>query len=114
MLTVEELKRRACETIEKRKKEIIGVAQQALSHPEAGFREHRTAALVGQKFNELQIPHETGLALTGLKGRIQGGAGSGPRVAVIGELDSLVVTEHPTPTRRRARHTPAATTASWA
>ena len=95
MLTVEELKRRACETIEKRKKEIIGVAQQALSHPEAGFREHRTAALVAQKFNELQIPHETGLALTGLKGRIQGGAGSGPRVAVIGELDSLVVTEHP-------------------
>ena len=95
MLTVEELKRRACETIEKRKKEIIGVAQQALSHPEAGFREHRTAALVAQKFNELRIPHESGLALTGLKGRIQGGAGSGPRVAVIGELDSLVVTEHP-------------------
>ena len=62
MLTVEELKRRACETIEKRKKEIIGVAQQVLSHPEAGFREHRTASLVEQKFNELQIPHQTGLA----------------------------------------------------
>ena len=95
MLTVEELKRRACETIERRKKEIIGVAQQVLSHPEAGFREHRTAGLVAQKFNELQIPHESGLALTGLKGRISGGAGAGPRVALIGELDSLVVTEHP-------------------
>ena len=95
MLTVEELKRRACETIEKRKKEIIGVAQQVLSQPEAGFREHKTAALVAQKFSELQIPHETGLALTGIKGRIPGGAGSGPRVAIIGELDSLVVTEHP-------------------
>ena len=95
MLTVEELKRRACETIEKRKKEIIGVAQQVLSHPEAGFREYRTAGLVAQKFSELQIPHESGLALTGIKGRIPGGAGSGPRVALIGELDSLVVTEHP-------------------
>ena len=95
MLTVEELKRRACETIEKRKKEIIGVAQQVLSQPEAGFREHKTAALVAQKFSELQIPHETGLALTGIKGRIPGGAGTGPRVAIIGELDSLVVTEHP-------------------
>ena len=95
MLTVEELKRRACETIDKRKKEIIGVAQQVLTHPEAGFREYRTAGLVSQKFNELQIPHESGLALTGLKGRIPGGAGSGPRVALIGELDSLVVTEHP-------------------
>ena len=95
MLTVQELKRLACETIDKRKKEIIGVAQQALSHPEAGFREYRTASLVGQKFNELQINHEAGLALTGLKGRVAGGAGPGPRVALIGELDSLVVTEHP-------------------
>ena len=95
MLTVQELKRRACENIERRKKEIIGVAQQVLSHPEAGFREYRTAGLVAQKFNELQIPHESGLALTGLKGRIPGGAGAGPSVALIGELDSLVVTEHP-------------------
>ena len=95
MLTVEELKKRACEAIEKRKKEIIAVAQQVLSHPEAGFREYRTAGLVSQKFNELQIAHESGLALTGLKGRIAGGGGSGPRVAIIGELDSLVVTEHP-------------------
>ena len=95
MLTVQELKKLACETIEKRKKEIIGIAQQVLSHPEAGFREHQTAGLVAQKFDELQIPHESGLALTGLKGRISGGAGSGPRIALIGELDSLVVTEHP-------------------
>ena len=95
MLTVQELKRRACETIDRRKKEIIGLAQQILSHPEAGFREYRTAGLVAQKFNEWRIPHESGLALTGLKGRIPGGAGPGPRVALIGELDSLVVTEHP-------------------
>ena len=95
MLTTQELKKRACETIEKRKKEIIGVAQQVLSHPEAGFREFRTATLVSQKFDELQIPHEKELALTGLKGRISGGAGSGPSIALIGELDSLVVTEHP-------------------
>ena len=41
------------------------------------------------------IEHESGLAITGLKGRIAGGAGPGPAVAVIGELDSLVVTKHP-------------------
>ena len=41
------------------------------------------------------IQHESGLAITGLKGRIAGGAGPGPAVAVIGELDSLVVTKHP-------------------
>ena len=94
-LSIEELKQRACETIEKRKEEIIGLAKQVLGHPEAGFREIKTSQLVAQKFQELGINHEQGLALTGLKGRIPGGAGPGPAVAVIGELDSLVVTEHP-------------------
>ena len=94
-LTVEELKALACETIEKRKKEIVGVAQQVLANPEAGFRETKTAQLVADKFQELGVQHTRGLALTGLKGRISGGAGPGPTVAVIGELDSLVVTQHP-------------------
>ncbi|MCH2501230.1 MAG: amidohydrolase [Dehalococcoidia bacterium] len=94
-LSVEELKKLACETIEKRKKEIVGLAQQVLANPEAGFREVKTAQLVAEKFQELGVSHQSGLALTGLKGRIKGGAGDGPSVAVIGELDSLVVTEHP-------------------
>ena len=78
MLTVEEMKRRACEAIDRRKKEIIGIAQEVLSHPEAGFREYRTARLVAQKFSELGIPHESGLALTGLKGRLPGGQAPAP------------------------------------
>ena len=94
-LSIEELKKRACETIEKRKNEIVGVAQQILANPEAGFRETKTAKLISDKFQELGVRHKSGLALTGLKGCIPGGAGPGPRVAVIGELDSLVVTEHP-------------------
>ena len=94
-LSIEELKKRACETIDKRKKEIIDLAKQVLANPEAGFREFKTAQLVAQKFQELGIQHQGGLAVTGLKGKIPGGAGSGPTVAVIGELDSLVVTEHP-------------------
>ena len=94
-LSVEELKKLACETIEKRKKEIVGLAQRVLANPEAGFREVKTAQLVAEKFQELGVSHQSGLALTGLKGRIKGGAGDGPSVAVIGELDSLVVTEHP-------------------
>jgi len=93
--TIEEIKKLACETIEKNKKHIIGVAQQILANPEAGFREVKTAQLVAQNFEDLGIPYQGGLALTGLKGRIPGGAGPGPAVAVIGELDSLVVTEHP-------------------
>ena len=95
LFSVDELKKRACETIEQHKKEIVDIAQQVLATPEAGFRETKTAQLVAQKFQEMGIQHESGLAITGLKGRIAGGAGPGPAVAVIGELDSLVVTKHP-------------------
>lgn len=95
MLTTEELKQRACAAIDKRKKELIGVAREVLSNPEAGFRETKTASLVGKQFDQLGIPHLDGLAITGVKGRIAGGAGPGPRVAIIGELDSLIVEGHP-------------------
>ena len=94
-MSKEELKLNACDAIERKKKEIIGVAQDILAHPEAGFGETRTARLVAQKFDDLGVQHRSGLAITGVKGRITGGAGPGPRVAIIGELDSLIVDQHP-------------------
>ena len=95
MLNTVELKQKACDAIERKKKEIIGVAQDILAHPEAGFSETRTARLVAQKFDELGVQHRSGLAITGVKGRVKGGGGPGPRVAIIGELDSLIVDQHP-------------------
>ena len=95
MLSITELKQKACETIDAHKDELIGIAKEILANPESGFNEQKTARLVSNKFNELGIGNQTGLALTGVKGRIAGGAGPGPRLAIIGELDSLVVQEHP-------------------
>ena len=95
MLSAEELKQKACATIEKNKREIIAIAQEVLRHPEAGFCETNTSRLVSQKFSDMGIAHQTGLAITGVKGRISGGGGTGPSVAIIGELDSLVVGDHP-------------------
>ena len=94
-LNNQELKLKACAAIERKKKELIGVAREILSHPEAGFRETKTSSLVARKFAELRIHHRPGLAITGVKGRITGGAGPGPRVAILGELDSLIVDGHP-------------------
>ena len=95
MFTKEELKQKACALIESRKGELISVSREILDNPEPGFREVKTSSLVSRKFAELGIEHRNGLALTGVKGRISGGAGEGPRVALIGELDSLIVNEHP-------------------
>ena len=95
MLTTSELKQKACAAIEAKKQEIIGIAQEVLSHPEAGFSEIRTSRLVERKFDELGVQHRSGLALTGVKGRITAGGRPGPKVAIIGELDSLIVNDHP-------------------
>ena len=95
MLTGQELKQRAGAAIDARKKELIAVAQEILGNPEPGFSETRTARLVSRKFAEMGIQHREGLALTGVKGCVPGGGGPGPRVAIIGELDSLVVHDHP-------------------
>ena len=95
MLSRQELKQRACAVIDRRKADIVGVARQILNHPEPGFREVKTAQLVADQFAALGIPYRSGLALTGVKGHISGGGGPGPRLALIGELDSLIVNEHP-------------------
>ena len=91
----EDLKRGACDAIDRRKSQIIEISRDILDHPETGFNERRTAQLVAKAFGDLEVPHRTGLAITGVKGAIQGAAGPGPRVAIIGELDSLVVDQHP-------------------
>ena len=95
MLNIAELKQQACATIDQHKDDLIAIAKDILNNPESGFNEVRTSKVVADRMKAMGIPHETGLAITGVKGSIKGGKGPGPRVAVIGELDSLVVKEHP-------------------
>jgi amidohydrolase len=49
---------------------------------------------VASKFAELGIPTCGGLALTGVRSELAGGS-AGPTLAILGELDSLIVNEHP-------------------
>ena len=95
MTDIEELKRKACATIEARKPDIVQVAKHILENPETGFNERRTAAVVTQEFQKMGLSYRGKLARTGIKGRIDCGAGPGPTVGILGELDSLLVFEHP-------------------
>ncbi len=94
MPTKEELKARVCQEIDNRRDDIIGVAKTLLEIPAPGFREEKAAKVASQKFTELGIPHRTGIGITGVKGSVSGGS-SGPTVCVMGELDSLIVPDHP-------------------
>ena len=88
------LKSTICEAIDQRKAEIIKIGDQIMENPELGFKEFSTAKLVADTMSFFAVPHETGLAITGVKGVIEGER-PGPTVALIGELDSLLVPDHP-------------------
>src|ERR1700681_1785090 len=90
----ESLKQAVCEAIDRHGNEIIELGERILHHPETGFNETRTSALVAERMAALGLMPQTGLALTGVKGRIRGRA-PGPRLALIGELDSLRTSDHP-------------------
>ena len=94
MTSIQALKAQARQAIDEKADEIVRVSKTILANPETGFRETKTARLVSNTFGEWGIPHRKGLALTGVKGVVDGGS-PGPTVAVLGELDSLIVSEHP-------------------
>ena len=94
MPTADELKSRAAAEIDRRGDDLIGIARAILDNPEPGFREFRTAERVADAFRGMGIEHRGGIAMTGLRADLRGGA-DGPTVAVMGELDSLKVLGHP-------------------
>ena len=93
-MTVEELKGAVQAEIDRRGEVAVRVAKAMLDNPEPGFREHKTSKLVGETFRQLGIPFDDSIAITGLKAVLDGG-NPGPTVAVMGELDSLIVQGHP-------------------
>ena len=94
MLSKDGLKQQVCEAIDQRAEALIQIGETIRHHPELGFKEFNTAALVAKTLGELGVPHQTGLAITGVKGQLHG-AKSGPTLALLGELDGLVVSGHP-------------------
>lgn len=94
MRSKEELKAAACAAIDQHSARIIGLGEAIMDQPELGFKEDQTAHRVCESFAELGLPYERELALTGVKARLKGRP-AGPTVALMGELDALIVPDHP-------------------
>lgn len=94
MRSKDDLKQQVCAAHDQRDEALITLGETIRHQPELGFKEFRTAALVAAMLQELGVPHRTGLAHTGGKGELRG-ARPGPSLALIGELDGLVVSGHP-------------------
>jgi amidohydrolase len=85
---------RAFTAIDLRRDEIIELARQIEGTPELGFFEYQTARVVREHFERLGIPYQYELARTGVKGRLSG-RNSRATLAIIGEMDALILPEHP-------------------
>ena len=94
MPSKEDLKRQVFDSIDRRADELVNLAQTILMNPEPGFREAKTSQLVCSAFAEMGIPFRSGLGLTGVRADLLGSS-PGPTMALLGELDSLIVNEHP-------------------
>jgi amidohydrolase len=90
----EALKQRVNAEIDRHAEQLIAVGEDIFRHPELGFKERRTAGVVAREFGRLGLSYLEDLALTGLKTVVAGARGSGPTVAVLGELDSVLVADH--------------------
>jgi amidohydrolase len=94
MPTREDVKKKVCEAIDRRAEEIVRVGETIRRSPELGFKEFKTARLVEETMSGLGLKPRGGLALTGVKADVRG-AKDGPTLALLGELDGLVVVGHP-------------------
>ena len=94
MPSKEELKFQVFDAIDARADELVNLAQTILNNPEPGFREVKTSQLVCNVLADMGVPFRSGLGLTGVRADLLGGS-PGPTMALMGELDSLIVNEHP-------------------
>ena len=94
MMEKTELKKLLCDAVDSVRCEVGAFAEDIAAHPELGFFERRTSRKLSEALSGLGLDVKEGLALTGLRADLDGGA-PGPRVALIGELDGIVCRQHP-------------------
>jgi amidohydrolase len=76
--------------------EIAALRRDVHAHPELGFEEQRTSALVARKLGEWGIPVHLGMAKTAVIGIVHGrdGGACGRAVGLRADMDALPIQEH--------------------
>ena len=94
MRTLSEVSAAVSEAIERRSEEIIAMGDYVWKNPEPGYKEFKTAKYANEKLRALGLPLRENLAITGMRADLDSGR-PGPTVALLGEMDSLIIPEHP-------------------
>ncbi len=73
--------------------ELTAIRRRIHAHPETGFEEHATAALVAEVLTGLGLEVTTGIGRTGVVGTLQGRGGPGRRIGLRADMDALPIVE---------------------
>lgn len=92
-MDTQKLKRCAIDAIDVNRQNILDLEHDIYAHPETGYREVHTTNLVADAFETLGFAVERNIAVTGCRARSF--HKTGPRLAILGELDSVICHEHP-------------------
>ena len=87
------IEKRICQLIDENQDKLYAFAEDIYCHGERGYSEFRTAEKTAAFLKELGLSVQEGLAITGVKGRME--QKEGPTVAIIGELDGILCSTHP-------------------
>lgn len=74
--------------------ELIDLRRHFHIHPELSYEEWKTAEFICDKLRQYGIPYKSGIAGTGIIGRIDGSLSSGRVVGIRAEMDALPVQEN--------------------
>ena len=94
MRDLETVRKTALAAIEAAKDSIIETGRWIWNNPEPGYREVKTSAYIVNELRKLGLEVKTDLAMTGFRADIDTGK-PGPTVAIMGEMDSLLIPNHP-------------------
>jgi amidohydrolase len=92
-MDIKELKRLALEEIDKNKEKIIEAGRSIYKTPELGYKEFKSTKTASEFFKSLGVEVVENIAVTGCMTSLNAYK-SGPKIAVMGELDSVVCPDH--------------------
>ena len=94
MRTLQEVKQAVIDAVERRSEELIAMGEEIWLNPEPGYKEFKTSKLATEKLKFLGLDVRENLAITGMRADLVSSR-PGPALALLGEMDSLIIPGHP-------------------
>ncbi|MEG2018254.1 MAG: amidohydrolase [Clostridium sp.] len=88
-----QLKERVINQIDIERENILRIGRKIYKNPETGYREHKTTKLLADELENLGLKVDRNIAVTGCRAYSNENK-SGIKVAVMGELDSVICKDH--------------------